>query len=177
VPGFPLDTFVVLDLPPPVEQHVRDIRRAYGSARQYLPVEITVAGSSGVGVFDPDQDADEALRRVADIARATAPFPMELGAVERFPDSSVYYWPIRDPAPVVAVHERLRDSGLRFAESPFPFSPHLTVDEFEAASPELDRQLRALPTPSGPFTVSTLTVYALEGWICHAVARHRLGGG
>lgn len=177
MPGFPLDTFVVLDMPPSVEQHVRDIRRAYGSARQYLPAEITVAGSSGVGIFDPEQDAEDALRVVAGIARATAPFPMELGAVERFPDSSVFYWPIRDPAPVVAVHERLRDSGLRFTENPFPFSPHLTVDEFEEASEDLDRRLRALPVPPGPFTVSSLTVYALEGWICHTVARYPLGGG
>ena len=177
MPGFPLDTFVVLDMPPSVERHVRDIRRAYGSARQYLPAEITVAGSSGVGIFDPEQDAAEALRVVAEIARATAPFAMQLGAVDRFPETDIFYWPIRDPTPVVAVHERLRDSGLRFTDSPFPFSPHLTVDAFEAPSEELERELRALPVPDGEFTVSSLAVYSLEGWICHTVARYAFGGG
>lgn len=174
--GFPFDTFVVLDMPPHVEHHVRDIRRRYGSARQYLPVEVTVAGSSGVGPFDPDQDADAALRRVAEVAAATAPFSMTLGPVERFPDSDVFYWAIRDPAPLVMLHGRLRDSGIRFTDSPFPFSPHLTVDAFEAASDDLVRELLALPVPAGPFPVSSLSVYALEGWICHTVAHHPLSG-
>lgn len=174
--SFPLDTFVVLDMPPQVERHVRDIRRAYGSARQYLPVEVTVAGSSGVGIFDADQEAEAALQIVEQVARATSPFDMTLGPVERFPNSDVFYWAIRDPAPVVAVHERLRDSGLKFKASPFPFSPHLTVDEFETPSAALDRELRALPVPEGPFPISSMTVYSLEGWICHRVARYPLGG-
>lgn len=176
MPGFPFDTFIVLDVPPHVEQHVREIRRRYGSARQYLPVEVTVAGSSGVGIFDAEQDAADALHRVAEIAATTAPFAMTLGPVERFADSDVFYWAIREHAPLVALHERLRDSGLRFTESPFPFSPHLTVDSFEEASEDFVRELLALPVPPGPFTVASLTVYALEGWICHTVARHPLGG-
>lgn len=176
MPGFPLDAFVVLDMPPPVERHVRDIRRRFGSARQFLPAEITIAGSSGLGVFDPEQDAGEALHVVAGIARATPAFSMELGPVKRFPESDVFYWPIRDPAPVVALHERLRASGLKFTGSPFPFSPHLTVDEFEGATGELEQELLALPVPDGPFTVPSMAVYALEGWICHTVARHALGG-
>lgn len=174
--GFPHDTFVVADVPPTVERHVREIRRAYGSARQFLPVAVTLAGSSGAGVFAPEQDEDEALRVLSRIADAAAPFALDLEAVARFPDSSVFYYPIRDPAPIVALHQRLRDSGLRFKESPFPFSPHLTVDEFPDADDALTRELHALPLPAGNFRIESLTVYSLHGWRCEVVARHPLGG-
>ena len=172
--GFATDTFVVLDLSPEAERHVRDIRRRYGSARQYLPAEVTVAGSSGVGVFAPEQDRDAALTQVAAIARATQPFTLSFDRVARFPDSDVFYWAIRDVAPVVAVHERLRDSGLSFTATPFPFSPHLTVDVFEGPSAELQAELLALPSPPD-VTVATMTVYSLEGWILKRVARYPLG--
>ena len=174
--GFPHNTFVVADVPPAVEQHVRDIRRRYGSARQYLPVAVTLAGSSGVGVFAAEQDEDAALRTVSAIADAVPPFPLAFGAVARFPNSGVFYYPIREPAPLVTLHERLRDSGLRFESNPYPFSPHLTVDEFDDADEALAVELLALPAPAGEFRVESLTVYALHGWMCRAVAKHPLGG-
>jgi 2'-5' RNA ligase len=173
--GFASDTFVVLDLSPEAERHVRDIRRRYGSARQYLPAEVTVAGSSGVGVFAPEQDPAAALETVAGIARRTAPFPMSFGPVARFPDSDVFYWAIRDVTPVVHVHERLRDSGLLFTPTPFPFSPHLTVDVFEAPAAELVTELLALAPPPD-VAAATMTVYSLEGWILKRVARYPLEG-
>lgn len=174
--GFPQDTFVVVDVPPAVERHVRDIRRRYGSARQYLPVEVTVAGSSGVGIFAPEQDPDAALRVIAQIAAETAPFRMSFTGVERFPNSGVFYYAIADAAPLVALHDRVRTSGLQFTENPFPFTPHLTIDAFDDASEELARELFALPLPEHPVTVDSMTLYGLEGWICRQVARYRLAG-
>lgn len=173
---FPFDTFVVLDMPPHVEQHVRHIRKAYGSARQFLPVEITVAGSSGVGVFDETQDPDEALRTVERIARETKSFSMSFTRVTRFPESGVFYYEIADTAPLVAVHERLAASGMRFKPNPFPFSPHLTIDTFDEATPELERELLALPLPEGPFTVTSMSVYSLHGWDCRRLHSYPLGG-
>jgi 2'-5' RNA ligase len=173
--GFPHDTFVVADVAPAVEDHVRAIRRRYGSARQYLPVEVTLTGSSGVGVFAPEQDPEAALRAVQAIAESTAPFPMAFTAVERFPASDVFYYAIQDAAPLFGLHERLRASGLHFKESPFPFSPHLTVDVFEEADERLARELFALPLPPSPITIETLSVYSLEGWICRRVGRYALG--
>lgn len=174
---FPFDTFVVVDMPAHVEDHVRRIRTAYGSARQFLPVEITVAGSSGVGVFDVTQEPDEALRAVERIARATAPFPLGFSQVTRFPESGVFYYQIADPAPLVTLHEQITTSGLRFKPNPFPFSPHLTIDTFDDATADLERELLALPLPAGPFPVMSLSVYSLHGWDCHRLHAFPLGQG
>lgn len=172
---FPYDTFVVLDMPPHVEQHVRRIRRAYGSARQFLPVEITVAGSSGVGVFDETQDPDEALRTVERIARDTKSFPMTFTRVARFPESGVFYYEIADPAPLVTLHARIIASGLRFKPNPFPFSPHLTIDTFDDATPDLERELLGLSLPEGPFPLVSMSVYSLHGWDCRRLQSFPLG--
>jgi 2'-5' RNA ligase len=173
--GFASDTFVTADLPPQVVSHVRAIRRQYGSARQFLPVEITIAGSSGVGVFDPGQDAAAALETLRTIAAATAPFPLELTGVARFPNSDVFYYAIRDVAPLEGLHTQIVRSGLAFKPSPFPFSPHLTIDTFEGASAGLERELLSLPVPEGRHMVETLSVYGLNGWDCRLVQRFALG--
>src|SRR5688572_32898193 len=102
--GFPLETFVVIDMPPEVERHVREIRQRYGSARQFLPVEITIAGSSGVGVFAAEQDADAALDIVNGIATSTGAFPIEFADVQRFPDSDVFYYSIKGPGRIARLH-------------------------------------------------------------------------
>lgn len=173
--GFPLDTFVVIDMPLAVQRHVHAVRERYGSARQFLPVEITIAGSSGVGVFAADQDADAALDIVNDIAASTGAFPIELARVERFPDSGVFYYAIKDANRIVRLHERLINSGLRFNPSPHQFSPHLTIDTFDDATPELERELLALPVPGGRHFLESLSIYSLKGWDCRLVRSFRFG--
>jgi hypothetical protein len=173
--GFSLDTFVVVDMPPEIERHVRDIRRRYESARQFLPVEITVAGSSGVGVFAPDQDAAAALEILSGIASSTGAFPIEFAEVRRFPDSGVFYFGIKDTARLERLHERLVHSALAFKPSPYPFSPHLTIDTFEPVSPELERELLALPVPPRRHFLESLSVYSLKGWDCRLVRTFPFG--
>lgn len=175
MPPFPHDSFVVVEVPAPLAQHVRGIRRQYGSARQFLPVEITVAGSSGLGVFAPDQDATAALRVVGQLATETAPFDFELAGVERFPGSGVFYYAMRDTAPFLALHQRLAGSGLRFKPINFPFSPHLTIDTFDDAGADLEAELRALAVPAGPQHAAAVSVYSLQGWDCRVVQTFPLG--
>jgi 2'-5' RNA ligase len=173
--GFSHDTFVVVDLPADVVQQVRTIRRQYGSARQFLPVEITVAGSSGVGVFAPEQDAETALTTIAGIAASTGAFRIELTPPQRFPKSGVFYFGIKDAAKLVALHERLLGSGLAFTPSPFPFSPHLTIDSFDDADAALERELLALPHPPGGVFIESMSLYGLNGWDCRLIQRFPFG--
>jgi 2'-5' RNA ligase len=128
-----------------------------------------------VGVFAPEQDAAAALRTVALVAAAAAPFELDLGGVERFANSAVFYCAIRNTAPLVDLHQRLVGSGLRFLPSQFPFSPHLTIDTFEDASPALVAELLALPVPAGPHRIESLSVYSLHGWDCRLIERFALG--
>jgi len=173
--GFEMDTFVVADMPPELVHHVGSIRQRYGSARQFLPVEVTIAGSSGVGVFATDQDAEVALDAVGDIATSTGAFSLELTGVQRFEGSGVFYYGIKDVARLVRLHERVAGSGLRFKPSPFLFSPHLTIDTFENPGVQLERELFALPVPGGRHFIESLSVYSLKGWDCRLVRRFPFG--
>ena len=54
---FKHDSYIVLDIPSPVKEKIYEIRNYHkDTLRASLPVEITVAGSSGVGVIEPGQD-------------------------------------------------------------------------------------------------------------------------
>src|SRR5687768_2916948 len=50
-------TYVVLELPAAVATQIHVLRERYDPRTARLPMEITVAGSSGVGALSPDQDA------------------------------------------------------------------------------------------------------------------------
>ncbi|WP_019392398.1 hypothetical protein [Priestia filamentosa] len=66
---FKHDTYVVLDLPKEISEQVRKIRYRFKD-RFYtaLPPEITVAGSSGGGVLQNNQEPDQVFKILDDIA-------------------------------------------------------------------------------------------------------------
>jgi hypothetical protein len=62
VARFEHNTYIVLDIPSTTwVQEVISLREKYNPERANLPVEITIIGSSGIGVFDEEQDEDEAI--------------------------------------------------------------------------------------------------------------------
>lgn len=52
---FEHDTYVVLDIPEPVSSKVMALHMQYEKQRTLIPVEITIIGSSGVGILKNDQ--------------------------------------------------------------------------------------------------------------------------
>lgn len=84
--AFDNDTFVVLDLLEPVASAVMDVRRRQrDEVRMALPVEVTMTGSSGVGVFAADQDRGIVFARLDEIAASTAPIVARFGPVLHWP--------------------------------------------------------------------------------------------
>jgi hypothetical protein len=85
---FDYDTYVVLDIPPPIAEQVAAIRnRCHDWFVHSLPIEITVAGSSGIGVFDPERAQAEAFAVLSAISAEAPPIEASLGEISRFPNS------------------------------------------------------------------------------------------
>jgi 2'-5' RNA ligase len=175
--AFSAPTYIVLDVPPSVTDYVRRVRERYDASLAPLPVEITMTGSSGVGVFDAAQDVDAAYRIVEEIAGEVAPFNVSFARTTAFPGSSVYYFEPAPLAPFFDLHERLITSGLKFTASPYPFMPHLTAAKLVNAPPELDAEILAVPPPPGTVLLDSLSVYSLEGFDSQLLFRTRLRGG
>ncbi len=160
---FAAETYICLDLPSPVAEHVLSIRRAQGDLyRSALPAEITVAGSGGLGVVAPGQDPHSVFTALDRVAAATPPITARFGPVVRFPQTDTFVLTLSDDMPFRALQRRLETSGIRFTASPFPFTPHCTL---RSHAPVSESEVNALLSlrMTERFTLNTLTIYALMG--------------
>jgi 2'-5' RNA ligase len=159
---FDADTYVVLDVPEPAASQVMAIRKRHRDEfRASLPVEITLIGSSGVGVFDAAQDPKAAFAALDAIAAETAPIQACFGSVLRFPNTDIFVFTLQDESPLRALHERIAKSGLSFTSSPFPFTPHCTLRSRSPVSDEDVAELLSLQVPES-FVLDTMSVYMLR---------------
>jgi hypothetical protein len=160
--GFTADTYICLDVPMPVAQHVMDIRvRSHDTFRAALPVEITLTGSSGIGVFDAMQDEMMAFALLNVIAAETEPLQATFGKVFRFPSTDIFVLTLTDERPFHVLHERIVSSGIRFLASPFPYTPHCTLRSHSPISEEEAAAILSFRL-SQSFLLDTLSVYMLD---------------
>lgn len=174
--SFERDTYIVLEMPAPLWQSVAAVRAHYGSPLATLPVEITITGSSGVGPFYEDQDAATAFKTCDQVASHISPITMTIRSIRRFPNTGIFYFEPADPQPFVHLQNTFIGAGLKFRESPFPFTPHCTVVTFADPSEQLIRELLSLPVPNGRFVLSDLAMYSLDGYDCRLLHKARLCG-
>lgn len=155
---FENDTFIVLDLPEPYASAIMDVRlRHRDKVGMAMPVEVTITGSSGVGVFDREQDRATVFGVLDEIAKATAPITARFGPVIHWPPSLfVMSW--EDEAPFCTLHERLVRSAIRFGQSPFPFTPHTTLRSRPGITDDERTELMSFRAP-GEITLDTMSVY------------------
>jgi 2'-5' RNA ligase len=160
--GFDFDTYVVLDVPAPIGDQVMAIRKRHRDEfRASLPVEISVSGAGGVGVFDPTQDPKEAFGVLETIASETAPIEASFGEVLRFPNTDIFVLTLEDERPFHALHERISRSGLRFKPGVFPYKPHCTLGSRSPISEKEAAELLSLRI-IGSFVLDTMSVYMID---------------
>jgi 2'-5' RNA ligase len=173
---FEHDSYVVLDMPPPIWNHVKSIREHYASPMTILPFEITVIGSSGIGTFHTEQEIDAAFELIDSVAANFAPFTIAFRRVTRFPNTGVFYYEPNDSHPFIKLQSDIVSTGLKFKESPFPFTPHCTMVKFDHPSQELVDEILSLPVPREPFVLDALSIYSLDGYDCRLLHKVELSG-
>lgn len=79
------------------------------------------------------EDPEATIEKLADDCRETAPFTVELGAVEIFPQSNVVYMEIaRGGEELQRLYRALNCGSLEFREC-FPYHPHMTIAQWLTA--------------------------------------------
>jgi 2'-5' RNA ligase len=173
---FDYDTFTVLDIPNPIAGRIMAIReRHHDWFLKSLPVEITLIGSSGVGVFDPTQEPEEAFAILDAIAVETPPIQASFGEVLRFPETDIFVHTLQDEEPFRSLHERIVKSGLLFTPSPFPYKPHCTIRRRSPISEDEATELLSLKI-SECFVLDTMSVYMLDRLPMSLLHRVKLAG-
>lgn len=125
---------------------------------RYLPPHITLIGSSGAGPLLSDVPLMELKAKILPVAAATPPITLQLGEPERFVGRNIVSLRLDPHGPLRDLHERLRNCGVPFTPSRYPFTPHVTLNLYPELTQDKLRKMLAVRIAE-PFTVHRLKVY------------------
>jgi 2'-5' RNA ligase len=154
--------YIVAEIPEPVRSQVQAIRDSLNTLTAKLPVEITLAGSSGVGPIPAGTDLLRIERRLDRTLPDIAPFRARFSAIRAFPNTSIFFLEPFDRSPFDHLHQELRRSGIPFSGIRWPFNPHCTLRGGERLSAEAAFELTCRPFPREEFLIDTVSVYQLD---------------
>jgi 2'-5' RNA ligase len=170
---FATPTYIVVNLPSPVADDIREIRRRFDPERADMSAEITLAGSGGLGTVMDGQSPETVFAEVDRIAAKMQPFEAEFSELSRFPATGICYYIVRPAVPFVELQKMLADSAIVFNPCPFTYIPHCTLILHEDEQELKLRELRSLPIPNAKFMIDTVSVYRLNEAMLEPVLLHR----
>ncbi len=156
-------SFIVAEIPEPVRSQVQAIRDSLNTLTAKLPVEITLAGSSGVGPIPAGTDLALIKHHLDRTLPDISPFRARFSAIRSFPNTSIYFLEPFDRSPFDHLHQELRLSGIPFSEIRWPYNPHCTLRGGEPLSTDVALELASRPFPREEFWINTVSVYQLDG--------------
>ena len=119
---------------------------------------VTLAGSSGVGPILPGPSVAELRAALSPVSETTPPLTLHFGRPHRYMQTDIIVLPLDSHGPLRTLHERIARSGLRFAPSRFPFSPHATLSLYRQLTPESERALMSVRIDE-PFVADRIQVW------------------
>src|SRR5258707_7942292 len=155
-------SYIVAEIPEPVRSQVQALRDSLNTLTAKLPVEIPLAGSSGVGPIPAGADLSLIKRHLDRMLSDISPFRARFSAIRTFPNTSIFFLEPYDRSPFDRLHQKLRTSGIPFSEIPWPYNPHCTLRGGESLDAESASELLAPPFPKEEFLINTVSVYHLD---------------
>ena len=159
---FEYNSYIVLDLPSAIEQKIYDIRiNNKDTIRASMPAEITIAGSSGIGVIEIGQDEEYVFNQIKNIAAKTSPFTASFGNVLRFPNTDLFVLTLINEDPFRILHEEILKSDIKFMPNKFPYKPHCTL---RSKTPISDEEVELIMKTklSDEFIIDTISIYMYD---------------
>ena len=155
-------SYIVAEIPEPVRSQIQALRESLHTLTARLPVEITLAGSSGVGPILPGTDLSLVEQHLDRALSGIAPFQARFSAIRTFPNTSIFYLEPFDRAPFDRIHQQLRASGIPFSEIKWPYNPHCTLRGGAPLSEAAASELLNRPLPQDDFWIDTISVYQVD---------------
>ena len=155
-------SYIVAEIPEPVRTQVQALRDSLNTLTAKLPVEITLAGSSGVGPIPVGTDLSLIERHLDRTLSSISPFRTRFSAIRTFPNTSIFYLEPFDRSPFDHLHQELRVSGIPFSEIRWPYNPHCTLRGGAPLSAEAAFELLTRSFPHEEFWINTVSVYHLD---------------
>ena len=170
--------YIVLDVPSPFAEKIQEFRKKFDPERAALPAEITLTGSCGTGLVSYGQTVAEIAKHLEKAALKLSPFQVSFDAVERFPDTNIYFLSLKNSPELIRTQKIVSECGIKFDPVPFPYHPHCTLNlRKEMVDDQKLLDLFFLPVPQESFMIDMLSVYALRDKnSCDILYKIPLGG-
>jgi 2'-5' RNA ligase len=170
-------SYIVAEIPEPVRSQVQALRDSLDTLTARLPVEITLAGSSGVGPISAGADLSLIKRHLDQTLSDVSPFRARFSAIRTFPNTSIFYLELCDRSPFDHLHQKLRISGIPFSEIQWPYNPHCTLRGGTPLSEDAAFELASHSFPQEEFLINTVSIYQLAevALDCQLLCQRTLG--
>ncbi len=155
-------TYIVLNVPSPIAEEIRQIRSFFDPPRANMAVEISLCGSNGCGTVSSGQESDDVFSELDAIAEQTEAFSAKFGHIERFPDTGIFYYTLEDDSPFEKLHFTILKSNIKFNPNPFPYEPHCTLKLTKDTEHTEEQMLERLQPPNRDFVIDTMSVYSIN---------------
>ncbi len=164
-----LPAYIVLEIPPPVRGAIQSIRDSLATPAARLPVEITVAGSSGIGPIPSGADKNETEAALKSVLARLKPFRVQFQEIRRFPNTNIFYLAPENRQPFDHIHEILKSSGIFYGPNPWPYNPHCTLRGGPMTDSASAEDIFRLSFPKQDFVIDTLSIYEFDprSVVCH----------
>jgi 2'-5' RNA ligase superfamily len=155
-------SYIVAEIPEPVRRQIQALRDSLNTLTARLPVEISLAGSSGVGPIPIGTDLSLIKRHLDRTLSSISPFCTRFSAIRTFPNTSIFYLEPFDRSPFDHIHQELRASGIPFSEIRWPYNPHCTLRGGAPLGAEAASELLSRSFPKEEFWINTVSVYDVD---------------
>lgn len=137
--------FILVNLQGALADRIHDIQQRYDPRlARFAQPHFTLIGSSGVGPIDAGTSLERLDEALEPIAATTAPLTLRFERPVRYMNTNTFALPLDPHGPLRALHDRIRKSGLRFAQSRHAFTPHVTLSHYRTPTDGDARELLAL---------------------------------
>jgi len=170
-------TYIVVEIPEPVRSIIQKMRDKLNTPTSKLPVEITIAGSSGVLPIPLGTEVSLIQEEVEKITFKYKPFFISFEKIDYFPNTSIVYLSPINRKPFDDLHLSLKESILDFKKSQFPYTPHCTLRAGNNLSSKELIEICGMHFPKSQFQINTVSAYYYDeiSMYCQILFQKELG--
>lgn len=155
--------YIVLDIPSPMAEKIRELRKKFDPERAMLPAEITLTGSCGTGLVTQGETLQNIVSHLEKAAKKIKPFQVCFDRVDRFPGTDIYFLTLKESLELLQIQKIVSECGILFDPTPYPYHPHCTLSLRKPLKNEQELfDLFFLDIPAEPFTLDMISVYELH---------------
>lgn len=119
-------TYIIAELTGETEQFVMQCRTKFNPERLSWPVDITLAGSSGIGVIKAGQPLEKVIAELRPLLENNSLTTVPVDSLEYFPNTGIFYLKPRQAELVVSYTMKLFKAVLFSKSQTFP-SLHIVL--------------------------------------------------